>query len=1075
MGSITAKVIVDSNQANAALDKLNSKLKTTSDGFSKLNSLMAGLAIGSFVKSAFDMADAMADIAQATELSIAAVSGFSKAVAASGGSIEGAQKSLLKFTENIGGAAEESKDLQNAFYQVGVSLGDLKSLTSEDLLAKTIDGLTKVTDVSARLKLQTDLLGKGFKGVNAAGVSSSYADLKAGSEASAAATKKAADAVDKFNASITTMKEQVLIALTPVIDTFNKLPIDRIAKLTGLVVQLGIAFAALKTAQGVLSGISATITATSASFSKASAGLDVLKGGLSGAALGGDSLAKTWSRLGYQSKAIFRDFSAGALTFDKLSNTTIPILGTRLKYLGTGLATVGKGFVAMTTGAIAGIAGLVGGLAMLVAQIVLVNEAVSTVTGFDFIDSMAHKLESLLRNTFPSVHKAIDDLGRKMGMSDINGNPYAPEMNKTGEGTDAPLGGQNAATRAGAEREVVDSLGKQRVEFDKILADYKDANREAFKRYDLETKLIGKSQEQQAIMQLRNEADLEYQNKRKAIQEQIDTITNSGSAIDKTLLAGLNEDMAKLTDEYNKQTAAIESQVKARMKADAQNQLSLFTDQQRVSLAESLDKLYTEAATISLPEIDRQYQNIKASAEAAAKAQIANEEARRGTKLSVEEVREYYAAATAGVNDLMEAQLTLNAAQNADKLNKFGLQQQVDLSNELQKIQDKMATMTMPEIARQEYEITAAAKARAKAEIDAEEIRRGEAMSNEERLQYYNKALTGINKLTAANRKQYEMSRSFETGWKQAMNSYIEEATNAATKAQKVFTTAFKGMEDAIVGFVKTGKFEWKSFVNDMLEQLLRSQIQGVFAGLMQSITGSLQGATATLQQSASEDTDILGVIGSLFGGGSSSSGGIGGGAQGSPVFVTNWPGSIGGGGVGGALGQVFGTQQGQTATGGGLWDTITEGASSIWDTVTDWFGGGTSSGTGAGNAAAGSLWGAPITAAATQDTSWFEDVASSVGGIADSIGDWFGGFFADGGQIPSGKIGIVGERGPEFIGGPANITPMGSSGPTSAAQQVINYFTVNTLDAQSFQTWMAQDPTYLAAVVNQGNKGMPA
>ena len=40
-----------------------------------------------------------------------------------------------------------------------------------------------------------------------------------------------------------------------------------------------------------------------------------------------------------------------------------------------------------------------------------------------------------------------------------------------------------------------------------------------------------------------------------------------------------------------------------------------------------------------------------------------------------------------------------------------------------------------------------------------------------------------------------------------------------------------------------------------------------------------------------------------------------------------------------------------------------------------------------------------------------------------------FSGFFADGGRIPSGGYGVVGERGPELVRGPASVTPMGAGG----------------------------------------------
>jgi hypothetical protein len=76
----------------------------------------------------------------------------------------------------------------------------------------------------------------------------------------------------------------------------------------------------------------------------------------------------------------------------------------------------------------------------------------------------------------------------------------------------------------------------------------------------------------------------------------------------------------------------------------------------------------------------------------------------------------------------------------------------------------------------------------------------------------------------------YENSRMFSTGWKKAFEEYEDNATNASKSAQRIFEKSTKGMEDAIVGFAKTGKFEWKGFVNSILEELLRSQVQQLIA-----------------------------------------------------------------------------------------------------------------------------------------------------------------------------------------------------------------------------------------------------
>lgn len=169
--------------------------------------------------------------------------------------------------------------------------------------------------------------------------------------------------------------------------------------------------------------------------------------------------------------------------------------------------------------------------------------------------------------------------------------------------------------------------------------------------------------------------------------------------------------------------------------------------------------------------------------------------------------------------------------------------------------------------------------------------------------------------------------RTFAVGWKNAFDEYQDNATNAAQTAQRLFTQATDGMEDAIVGFAKTGKFEFKDMIADMVETLLRSQIQQMMAGL------------------------------------------------------------VGGGGSGGSY--------------------IAAGAEAL-----------------------------------------------------------FGGFFATGGQIPAGRFGVVGERGPELVSGPANVEPNIGGGNVT--------YNINAVDAASFKQLVARDPSFIHAVSEQGRKKVP-
>lgn len=86
--------------------------------------------------------------------------------------------------------------------------------------------------------------------------------------------------------------------------------------------------------------------------------------------------------------------------------------------------------------------------------------------------------------------------------------------------------------------------------------------------------------------------------------------------------------------------------------------------------------------------------------------------------------------------------------------------------------------------------------------------------------------------------QSYEHQRSFSYGWAQAFQEYQDNATNAAKNAGEIFEKVTGGMEDTIVNFAKTGKFEWKSFVADILETILRSNLQRIIAQIFGGIGG---------------------------------------------------------------------------------------------------------------------------------------------------------------------------------------------------------------------------------------------
>lgn len=90
-----------------------------------------------------------------------------------------------------------------------------------------------------------------------------------------------------------------------------------------------------------------------------------------------------------------------------------------------------------------------------------------------------------------------------------------------------------------------------------------------------------------------------------------------------------------------------------------------------------------------------------------------------------------------------------------------------------------------------------------------------------------------------------------------------------------------------------------------------------------------------------------------------------------------------------------------------------------------------------------------------------------SVVGAVGSVKSLFAGFFADGGFIPRGQFGVVGERGPELVSGPAQITPIDNMGGSVT-------YNINAVDALSFQQLLARDPSLIHALAQKGSQRFP-
>ena len=93
--------------------------------------------------------------------------------------------------------------------------------------------------------------------------------------------------------------------------------------------------------------------------------------------------------------------------------------------------------------------------------------------------------------------------------------------------------------------------------------------------------------------------------------------------------------------------------------------------------------------------------------------------------------------------------------------------------------------------------------------------------------------------------------------------------------------------------------------------------------------------------------------------------------------------------------------------------------------------------------------------------------------GILSSVGNFFGGFFADGGKLKPGQFGVVGERGPElaFAGNsPLNILP--NQAMAGGAPITIN-MSVQTPDIRSFRQSQSQIAADMARQMERARRNL--
>ena len=239
------------NRAEQSINELNRRSAALSDGFGRLKSAIAGVAIGSFALSAMSGADAMLDLSDATDLSVSKLMEFREALQLAGGSGDDAAKAITTFFSTVDQANTGTDKAINQFAKLGVTFKDLRTLSESDLLDKTIKGFENITDPIARANALTDIFGKSMRTVNPGRLAEELDNLRGTMDSQANAAVASGDAIERFEKFVASMKGAVILAIEPILKLFGAMTngVVDVAKVANALQHLIALYVGLKAAQ----------------------------------------------------------------------------------------------------------------------------------------------------------------------------------------------------------------------------------------------------------------------------------------------------------------------------------------------------------------------------------------------------------------------------------------------------------------------------------------------------------------------------------------------------------------------------------------------------------------------------------------------------------------------------------------------------------------------------------------------------------------------------------------------------------------------------------------------------------
>jgi lambda family phage tail tape measure protein len=776
-------------------------IETLNGKFEKLSAVLVGVGIVEFAHSLLESSNNMKDMADGLDISIARMMEMGVAASTAGGDLDKVAAMMGKMEIAAGQAADGNVQLRQAFADVGLSLKDLSSQSPDQVFNNIAIALAGVADPATRAAQASAIFGKTFKGLNfgqyVAGITETYGTMDKFGEAQ----KKAADLSESLNVKLQLVKASFVEILSPIVSAV--------------------------TGTGTLE--EKMSTAKDAAY--------LLAGGLA-VIVGGQIVTGMQSLAG----------AAGALT----TLMTAATVATGSEAAATGVLTAAE--IALLKVKQASAAVKAESLAMQIAE---ARETLMTASAIAVEELRTAELAAAKRVLL--INQAQLNVAMAEGAAATTALNVAQEVNVAAT-TTVGVASSGAAVGVGT---LTASMTALAVSLGSLIALTASLTATAAVIQSLYNTFSGTGDGKNFINDML-QSFIEQRKESVKLTESAKQRIESAKA-EEELAARTAELKKKMTEESEKAAKLLDAKkikdVTIAYTAQAQsirdNTANMLeqnkTAQDRIAIQTALigqDKATSAAILASFDAQSKAKQELfKIDQEIAAfKAKVAadpNSETAKGAGKVLAAYEEQRKAIQGIVDKTYELTKAEGDRQASAEMTAYFLEMQTKAKDSMLTVTQDIADLTATDNEKQLLgvdRLIAKEKELAIAKRQSQ-LGEGQVMSQDEIDAINAKVDSSYSGLKGKTQDLIDKSRDFSTGWNKSMKQYVEDSGNAAAQAQALFAASTKGMEDAIIGFAKTGKFEFKNFVSSIVEMMMRNDIQKLMSGMF---SGSKGGASSS-------------------------------------------------------------------------------------------------------------------------------------------------------------------------------------------------------------------------------------